>query len=50
MPVVMPDRLHRLIVPLNGHVGVKSEDARLIVEYQVASHLVGHDSHGVHLL
>ncbi len=50
MPVLMSDRLHRLSVALNEHVGVRSEDARLIVEHQVASHLVGHDSHGVHLL
>ena len=50
MPLVMPEKLHRLIVALYEHAGVKPEDARVIAEHQVASNLAGHDSHGVHLL
>ena len=50
MPVVMPEKLHRLIVALYEHAGVKPEDARVIADHQVASNLTGHDSHGVHLL
>ncbi len=50
MPVVMPERLHRLSMALYEHAGVKPEDARVIADHQVASHLAGHDSHGVHLL
>ncbi len=50
MPVVMPEKLHRLIVALYEHAGVKPEDARVIADHQVASNLAGHDSHGVHLL
>jgi uncharacterized oxidoreductase len=46
----MPDRLHDLAVALYESAGVKPEDARLIAEHQVASHLAGHDSHGIHLL
>ncbi len=50
MPVVMPDKLHRLFAALYEHAGVKPEDARVIADHQVASHLAGHDSHGAHLL
>ncbi len=49
MPVVMPGTLHRLIVALYEHAGVKPEDARVIAEHQVASHLAGHDSHAAGL-
>jgi len=37
MPVVMPEKLHRLIVALYEHAGVKSEDDHLIADHQVAS-------------
>jgi LDH2 family malate/lactate/ureidoglycolate dehydrogenase len=50
MPVVMPAKLHRLIVALYEHAGVKPEDACVIADHQVASNLAGHDSHGVRLL
>jgi LDH2 family malate/lactate/ureidoglycolate dehydrogenase len=50
MPVMMPEKLHRLIVSLYEHAGVKPEDARVIADHQVASNLAGHDSHGVHPL
>jgi LDH2 family malate/lactate/ureidoglycolate dehydrogenase len=50
MAVMMPEKLHRLIVSLYEHAGVKPEDARAIADHQVASNLAGHDSHGVHLL
>ncbi len=50
MPVVMPERLHRVIVASYEHAGVKAEDTRVIANQQVASHLAGHDSDGVHLL
>jgi uncharacterized oxidoreductase len=46
----MPDKLHRLIAALYEHAGVKPEDARVIADHQVDSHLAGHDSHGVHLV
>jgi uncharacterized oxidoreductase len=50
MPVVMPDKLHRLIVALCEHAGVKPEDALVIADHQMASDLAGHASHGVYLL
>ncbi len=46
MPVVMPDKLHRLTMALYEYAGVKAGDARVIADQQVASHLADHDSHG----
>jgi uncharacterized oxidoreductase len=50
MPVVMPDRLHRLAVALYEHGGVKPEEARVVADHQIGANLAGHDSHGVVLL
>ena len=50
MPVVMPDRLHRLVSELLQHAGAPPEEARIVADHQVEANLVGHDSHGVHLL
>jgi len=50
MPVVMADRLHRLVETLLVKAGASAEEARIVAGHQVEANLVGHDSHGVHLL
>lgn len=50
MPVVTAERLHRLAVALYEHAGVPPAEARTVADHQVEANLVGHDSHGVHLL
>jgi LDH2 family malate/lactate/ureidoglycolate dehydrogenase len=50
MPIVTAEKLHRLAVALYEHTGVSAADARTVADHQVEANLVGHDSHGVHLL
>lgn len=50
MPVVMPDPLHRLAAALYESAGANPREARIVADHQVEANLVGHDSHGVHLL
>jgi LDH2 family malate/lactate/ureidoglycolate dehydrogenase len=50
MPIVTAEKLHRLAVALYEHAGVSAADARTVADHQVEANLVGHDSHGVHLL
>ncbi len=50
MPTVTAEKLHRLAVGIYEHAGVSPADARVVADHQVEANLVGHDSHGVHLL
>ena len=46
MPVVQHDVLRQLAFDIFGATGIPEEDARIVGEHLVNSHLAGHDSHG----
>ncbi len=50
MPVVMPEKLRRLIVALYQHAGVKLKDGLAIADQQPACNLSIHAPHAMHLL
>ena len=47
MPVVQHDQLRDLTCRMFAATGVPAEDARIVSDHLVESHLNGHDSHGV---
>lgn len=50
MPIVKPEKLHLLVTSIYEAAGTPQENARVVADHQVGANLVGHDSHGVHLL
>lgn len=50
MPVVDSDVLRDLCFQIFGAAGIPEEDACIVSDHLVESHLVGHDSHGTWLL
>ena len=50
MPIVEPEKLHLLAASIYEAAGTPPEHARVVADHQVGANLVGHDSHGVHLL
>lgn len=46
MPVVREDVLRNLVNDIFASTGIPSEDAQIVADHLVNSHLTGHDSHG----
>ena len=46
MPVVQHDVLLQLSFDIFSATGIPADDARIVSEHLVNSHLAGHDSHG----
>jgi uncharacterized oxidoreductase len=50
MPIVTPERLTEIEEALLIAAGASAEEAAVIARYNVGANLVGHDSHGIHLI
>jgi len=46
MPVISPEKLHRIGCEVMEAAGCTADDARSVVDHLVDSNLFGHDSHG----
>jgi uncharacterized oxidoreductase len=50
MPIVTAEKLTEIEEALLVAAGASVEEAQVIAKYNVAANLVGHDSHGIHLI
>ena len=50
MPIVPQAVLRQLAVDIFSATGIPDDDARIVADHLVDSHLLGHDSHGTWFL